>query len=407
MLTVEQAQEVVLQSVTPLSAERVPLLRALGRVLAEPVVARVPLPTFDNSAMDGFAVRAEDTEGASPDTPRRLEVIEDIPAGSTPQKTVRAGTAARIMTGAPIPAGADAVVIVENTHSADSGTVEIFQPALEGANIRRAGQDVATGGVALSPPQLLGPGELGVISALGVTEVSAVRRPKVGILTTGCELTEPGEELKPGTVYNSNRVAVQAGVLRAGGELGRCAHAPDEEAELEKQLRSFGDEDLLLTTGGVSVGEYDLVKKVLARVGDIEFWRVRMKPGKPVVFGTVLGRTFFGLPGNPISSLVTFELFVAPAIRKLAGRDDVLPLTVEAELARDAGHRPGRPEYRQAVTSYAGGYYMVEPTAKRGSGMLTSAVGANSLLVMPDEYPELHAGDRVKVILLGRARQAV
>jgi molybdopterin molybdotransferase len=401
MLTMEQAQDTVMEFVSPLPAKRMPLLRALGCVLAGPVVAGIPLPLFDNSAMDGFAVIADDTLAATTEAPRRLEVTEDVPAGAPPERAMRPGTAARIMTGAPIPIGADAVVIVENTRPGPSGTVEILRPAKAGDNIRPAGEDIAAGAVALSPGQILGPGELGLLSALGKSEVNAIRRPRVAIVTTGAELVEPGEELRPGAIYNSNRVALEASVLRAGGEMAQCMHASDDEAMLEEALRSCREADLLLTTGGVSVGEYDFVKRVLARLGDIKFWRVLMKPGKPVAFGTALGRPLFGLPGNPISTLVTFELLVAPALRRMSGRRECLPLTVQATLLSDVRRRPGRREYRQAITRYCDNGYVVQPSEKRGSAMLTSTVGANSLLVIPEESEGMRAGDRVSTIVLG------
>lgn len=401
-MTVEQAQAVVMRSLSPLPAERRPLLETLGCVLAESVVARVSLPPFDNSAMDGLAVIAADTTAATTEAPRRLEVIEDVPAGARPERGVRPGTAARIMTGAPIPAGADAVVIIENTRPGPSGTVDVITPAKVGDNIRPAGEDIAAGVEALSPGQLLEAGELGLLSALGRTEVSVIRRPRVSIVTTGAELVQPGEKLRPGTIYNSNQVALAASVLRAGGEVVQCRHVFDDEAALEEALRSCGDADLLLTTGGVSVGDYDFVKGVLARLGDIKLWRVRMKPGKPVAFGEVLGRPLFGLPGNPVSVLVTFEMLVAPALRLLAGRKDCLPVTVAATLLSDIRHKPGRREYCQAITRYLDDGYVVEPSKKRGSAMLTATIGANSLLVLPEESKGLCPGERATVVLLGR-----
>jgi len=401
VLTIEEAQAVVLAAVATLPSERIPLLQALGCVLAEPVVAPIQLPPFDNSAMDGFAVVAEDTRGATPESPSRLEVLEDVPAGATPERQVQPGTATRVMTGAPISPGADAVVIVEHTRPGLSGTVEVFVPAAPGDNIRPAGEDIAAGQAALSPGQVLGPGELGLISALGQTHVTAIRRPRVAIITTGSELVEPGQELRPGTIYNSNRAAIAASVLRSGWEVAHCLHVADDESALEQALRGCADADLLLTTGGVSVGEHDFVKTVLARIGDIKFWRVLMKPGKPVAFGTVFGRPLFGLPGNPVSALVTFEMLVAPALRRMSGRQSCLPLTVQARLLSDVRHRPGRREYRQSIASYSDGDLVVEPSEKRGSAMLTSTVGANSLLVIPEESTGLHAGERVTVVLLG------
>jgi molybdopterin molybdotransferase len=399
MLTVEQAQAAVLASVSVLPSERMSLLEALGCVLAEPVVAGIPLPPFDNSAMDGFAVVAEDTRGATAAAPRGLTVVGDIPAGTVPGRRVGAGMAARIMTGAPVPEGADAVVMVEQSRPGAGGTVEILAPAKPGDNIRRMGDDVAARQTALPPGQVLGPSELGLAAALGCTHVVATRRPRVAIVTTGSELANPGEELKPGAIYDSNQVSIAGCVLRSGCEVARRLHAGDDEPAIEEAIRGCADADLIVTAGGVSVGDYDQVKAVLARLGEVKFWRVLMKPGKPVAFGSVLGRPVFGLPGNPVSALVTFELLVAPALRKMSGRQNCLPPTARATLLAGVRHEPGRREYLQAFTRYAGDGCVVEPSGKQGSALLTSAVGANSLLVIPEECEGLGAGEQVTVIL--------
>jgi molybdopterin molybdotransferase len=399
VLTIEQAQRVVLDSVAPLPPQPIALLEALGCVLAEPVVAGVPLPPFDNSAMDGYAVIAADTQGARPEAPRALKVIEDVPAGSAPTRRVEASAAARIMTGAPIPEGADAVVIVEHTRPGPPGTVEVFVPAKPGDNVRPAGEDIQAGQVALAAGQVLGPGELGLAAALGQTHVVAIRRPRVAIVTTGSELVPPGQGLRPGTIYNSNQVTLASCVVRAGAEVTQCLHVDDDEGAVEEALRWCADADLILTTGGVSVGEYDFVKVALERLGEIKFWRVLMKPGKPVAFGTVLGRPLFGLPGNPVSALVTFEVLVTPALCRMSGRQECLPRTVQARALADIRHKPPRREYVQAQTRLAGEGYVTQPSRKRGSAMLTCTIGANSLIVIPEESEGVRAGEMVTVIL--------
>ncbi|MFB3881059.1 MAG: gephyrin-like molybdotransferase Glp [Armatimonadota bacterium] len=401
MLTVEQAQSAALESVSALPSERLPFLQALGRVLAEPISATTPLPPFDNSAMDGFAVIAADTAGATPATPRALKLVGDIPAGAVLHGRVGPGTAARIMTGAPLPEGADAVVMVERTRPGAAGTIEILAPAQPGDNVRRMGEDIGAGETALDAGQLLGPGELGVAAALGCTHVIAVRRPRVAIVTTGSELTNPGDRLKPGAIYNSNQTAIAACVLRSGCEVAVALHVDDDEVALEGALQICANADAIVTVGGVSVGDYDYVKAVLARLGDIKFWRLLMKPGRPFAFGTLFGLPLFGLPGNPISALVTFEVLVAPALRKMAGRRDRLPLTTEARLLSDLRHKPGRREYCQAVTRWTEGGLVVEPSPKQGSAMLNSVVGSNSLVVIPEISGGLRAGERVTVVLLG------
>jgi len=403
MLTVDEAQTLVLDSVSALPAERMPLLKALGCVLAEPVVAPIPLPPFDNSAMDGFAVIAEDTRGATPETPRALKVIEELPAGRAPQCRVQPGTAARIMTGAPVPAGAEAVVMVEHTRPGLPGEVEVLAAAEAGDNIRPCGEDIAAGEVALAAGLVLGPGELGLAAALGSTQVAVIRPPRAAIVTTGSELVAPGEKLRPGAIYNSNQVAIAGSVLAAGAEISCCRHVADDEAAVAEALAECGDADLIITVGGVSVGDYDFVKTALQRVGEIKFWRLLMKPGKPLAFGHVAGRPLFGLPGNPVSALVTFELLVAPALRKLAGRCQCLPVAIRARLLSDLSHKPPRREYVQALTRRADDGYVVQPHAKRGSAMLTSTVGANSLVVLAEESRGARAGDLVEVIPLAGA----
>jgi len=398
MLTVDEAQALVLDAVSALPPRRMSLLEALGCVLAEPVVAPIALPPFDNSAMDGFAVIAQDTRGATAEAPRAMKVIEDVPAGSEPQRRVQPGTAARIMTGAPVPAGADAVLLVEHTRPGLPGEVDVLAAAKPGDNIRPRGEDIEPGEVALAAGQALGPGELGLAAALGGTEVSAIRPPRVVIITTGSEVVAPGEELRPGAIYDSNQVTMAASVLAAGAQVARCMHAADDEAAVAEALADCGEADLIITVGGVSVGDYDLVKTALQRVGEIKFWRILMKPGKPVAFGHVDGRALFGLPGNPVSALVTFELLVAPVLRKLAGRTECLPAAIKARLLSDVSHKPPRREYVQAVTRRAEDGYVVQPQAKRGSAMLTSTVGANSLVVLPEESRGERAGDLVEVI---------
>lgn len=398
MLTIDDAQHIVLESVAALPAEQMPLLQALGCTLAEPVVANVSLPPFDNSAMDGYAVIAEDTRGASAEKPCTLRVIEDLPAGTFPSRSIERGTAARIMTGAPVPAGADAVVMVEHTRPADAGAVAIFAPAQTGDNIRPMGEDIQRGQTALAPGRILGAGEISLAAALGHTDVTAVRRPRVAIVTTGSELVEPGRELPPGGIYNSNRVLLEARVISAGARVAESFHVADDEKAAEDALRRCATADIILTTGGVSVGEYDLVKNALQRLGEIKFWRVLMKPGKPVAFGTVLGRPLFGLPGNPVSALVTFETLVAPALRKLSGRQDCLPPTVEATVLSDLAHKPGRREYRQAFTRLTAEGFAASPSAKHGSAILTTMVGANSLIVIPETSTGVKAGEKVTVL---------
>jgi molybdopterin molybdotransferase len=398
VIPVETAQQIALDAVSALPAERRALLAAAGCVLAETVLAPISLPPFDNSAMDGYAVLADDTRGANADAPRVLRVTEAIPAGSSPARPLQPGWAARIMTGAPLPAGAEAVVKVEDTRP-EGDAVAVLVEAAPGENVRPAGEDLAAGEVALEAGTVLGPGELGLAAALGLTQLSVIRRPRVALLTTGAEVVEPGAALRPGAIYNSHRVALAAALSRAGAEVARVAHVPDDAAAIEQALRESVDCDLIITTGGVSMGDYDFVKVVLERLGEVRFWQVRMKPGKPVAFGLALGRPVFALPGNPVSALVTFEVLVRPALRGLAGQRACFPPTVEATLSRDIAHQPGRREYVQAHTRWTEAGYVVTPSGQRGSAMLRATVGANSLLVIPEDSVGLRKGERAQVLL--------
>ncbi len=399
MLTVDQAQDLACEGVATLPPRRKSLLKALGCVLADPLVASINSPPFDNSAMDGYAVIAADTAGATANAPRRLRLIEELPAGSVANLMVKSGTATRIMTGAPLPPGADAVVMVEATRS-KAEWVEVLHAVSPEENVRRTGEDILLGEVALPAGQRLGPGEIGLAASLGFASVRVIPPPRVAIITTGTELIEVGKSLLPGSIYNSNQALLSALVLEEGARVIKQLHVPDEEAALEKALRACVSADLILTAGGVSVGPYDFVKTTLAQLGEISLWKVRMKPGKPVAIGRLFGRPFFGLPGNPVSCLVTFTVLVAPALRKMAGRKDFLPFTVEAKLAREVSHKLGRREFIQAETSFVNGVFVASPRAKRGSAMLSAALGANSLVVLPEDCPGLAKGEKASVILL-------
>ncbi len=399
MLTVDEAQRIALDGVAALPARRMPLLKALGCILADPLIAPINSPPFDNSAMDGYAVIASDTEGATANAPRRLRLLEELPAGFVANLRVTPGTATRIMTGAPLPPGADAVVIVEVTRSQNE-VVEVLHAVSPGENVRRAGEDIRVDEVALPAGQRLGPGEIGLAASLGFASVRAVPRPRVAIITTGTELVEVGGPLPPGSIYNSNQPLLAALLMTEGARVAKHRHVPDEEEAVEAALRECASADLILTAGGVSVGKYDFVRTVLDRLGEISLWKVRMKPGKPVAIGRLFERPLFGLPGNPISCLVTFAVLVAPALRKMAGQSDCMPFEVQARLEHNISHKLGRREFVQADTRYVGGEYVTAPRAKRGSAMLSAALGANSLVVLPEDCPGLSAGEKVTVIML-------
>lgn len=405
MRTVEEALEAILGSVRRLPVERVPLLESLGRVLAENIAADIDVPPFDNSAVDGYAVRAVDVASASPETPVRLRVLVDVPAGGISEEAILAGTAARIMTGAPVPPDADAIVMVEDTRSAGEA-VEIRQAAAPGDHLRRAGEDVPRGSVVLTAGACIHAAEIAMLATVGRATVPTVRPARVAVVSTGDEVVEivEGVAPRPGKIRNSNRYALAALVREAGAVVHAQVHIPDDLAATETALRecALSGADVIVTAGGVSVGDRDFVKPALEKLGRLDLWRVAMKPGKPLAFGSIGETLFFGLPGNPVSALVTFELFVRPALRKMAGRadSDLARRSVTAIAAQAVSHLPGRREYVRAVTILQDNQYHARPTGAQGSGILRSMLGANSLLVVPEDSPGIVAGEHVTVLLL-------
>ena len=401
MLTVEEALERVLAAFQPLEPESVPLLEALGRVLAEDVRAQADIPPFANSAMDGYALRAADTVGARPGAPRRLRVLGDLPAGYVAEAAVAPGTAIRIMTGAPLPAGADAVVPVEETARADP-QVEILAPARVGQHVRPAGEDVRAGELVLGQGSLIRPAQVGMLAVLGRARVRVTRRPRVAILATGDELAEIDAPLAPGQIRDANSFSNAAQVLAVGATPLLLGIARDRVQELTDKIRAglAQGADLFLTSGGVSVGDFDIVKQVLAAEGEIGFWRVRMKPGKPLAFGRIGSVPVLGLPGNPVSAMVSFEIFVRPALLKLLGARSLERPVVEAALADALPAKDDRRHYVRVRLEAEGGTYRAHLTGDQSSGALSSMVRANGLAVIPEDWPSAPAGACVRVIVL-------
>jgi molybdopterin molybdotransferase len=405
MISVEEAAERILAPVRVLEAERRPPLDTLGQVLAEDVRAAFSIPPLDNTAMDGYAVRAADTAGARSDAPRFLRVVGELHAGRAPEVAVEPGTAVRIMTGAAMPPGADAVVQFELTTEASPGAAEpgrvgVLRPTRPGSNIRRAGEDVRAGEVVLAAGTEIRPAEVGVLASLGLTSVAVVRRPRVAVLSTGDELRAPGEALVPGTIYDANTYSVAALVRRYGGTATLLGIARDHQEDLVARIRAGLDADLLITSAGVSTGDYDLVKRVLAAEGEIDFWQVRMKPGRPLAFGQIQGVPVVGLPGNPVASMVAFEQFVRPAILKMLGKRRLRKPEVEARLVGSAGNSDGRRCFVRASVAREGDEYVATVTGPQGSGILTSMSQANGLVLIPEEVAEVTTGDRVRVQML-------
>lgn len=398
----------MLNGVSRLPAERVPLLAALGRVLAEPIQAADDLPPFANSAMDGYALRSGDVAAEFAAGPVSLQVVADLAAGEQSEVVIGPGQAARIMTGAPLPQGADTIVPVEDTSEAWRGRdraaperIEIRRFPERGDFVRPAGEDIRRGSTVLAAGHLIRPQEIGLLAALGVSEAPVIKRPRVGVLATGDELLPIDRPLAPGKIRNSNAYAQAAQVLALGATPVDLGVARDDETSLRDRLRA-GLElevDLFVSSAGVSVGAHDVVKSVLEQDGEIIFWRVRMRPGKPLTFGRYGGRAYLGLPGNPVSALVAFERFARPAILKLAGHTDLARPTVEAVV--DAGlHSDGRESYVRAVVRRDGEGYAATPTGAQGSHMLTSLVAANALLVIPAGVESVSAGERLAAVML-------
>jgi len=395
MLQVEEAQALVMAQVSAGALEAVPLADALGRVLRESIVAEHDAPAADNSAMDGYAVRAEDLAVA----PVTLDVIADIPAGHPTDRTLRPGTAMRIMTGAFVPAGADTVVQVELTDGRmDRVTIERALP--RGTNIRKRGEDMRAGQVVLRAGMRIGPAQIAVLAGAGKRNVSVGRRPVVAILSTGDELIEAGSPPAPGKIVNTNGPQLAALVREAGGIPRPLGIVPDAREATIAAFESALESDLVISSGGVSVGAYDFVKEALEALGaETLFWRVAMKPGKPVVLSRRDERLIFGLPGNPVSCFVSFHLFVAPALRKAMGQEsDWFPPTVRARVTSPLRAAGDRRLYARAHIAARDGELLATPLTSQSSGALTSMTGANALIVVTEDVA---AGAAVTVVLLG------
>ena len=390
----EDALSTVLRVARPLPAERIATAVADGRVLAEDLHSPENVPPFRASTVDGFAVIAAD------EAPERV-VIEHITAGVVGTPRIVPGTAARIMTGAPLPEGADAVVMIEDTHQSD-GRVEIARPARPGDNIRPIGVDVAQGDLLLSTGAVLGAAEIGLLMTLGFTEISCYRRPTVAVLSTGDEIVEPGEPVPPGAIRDSNRYALMAAVHEAGGIPESLGQVRDDRILQRDAVRDGVQRaDVLVTSGGVSVGDRDFIKPVLEELGRIHFGRIAFRPGMPLTFAEINDHLVFGLPGNPVSSLVTFEVFVRPALRIMQGDPHPLRPRVEVELAHDFRRGGNRVEYHRVVVRWADGRLVAQSTGLQISSRLLSMAGHNGLAVIEMGEGVLPAGSTVKVILTG------
>lgn len=396
-LSVAAAQKCVVESVSTLGAESIKLEQSLGRVLAEEVSANRDQPPYDISAMDGFAVRSADLTSI----PAALKIVEDIKAGDMPTKILSPGQCARIMTGAPVLQGADAVIRVEDTQALTDSTVQINQTVKPGNDIRRLGENMRNGEVVLTPGTEITPGVIGVLATVKRAQIQVYRRPRVAILSTGNELEGLDEPVDPNKIPNSNSYALMAQVQSLGIEPTLLGIARDDPEELKQFLRRGLEFDVLLVSGGTSVGVHDYVRPTIEALGvQMLFWRVSMKPGHPVAFGKLDEKIIFGLPGNPVSSMVCFEQFAVPALRRMMGHARIFRRTITARLTHSVKHQAGRTEFIRVMLAKEQDGYAATSTGAQGSGMLLSMAKADGLAILPGDCSGLAAGSPVTVQLL-------
>jgi molybdopterin molybdotransferase len=396
------AARAILEGLRPLPVERRRLLDALGRVLAEDVTSPLDLPPWDNSAMDGFATRSADLEGG--DGPWTLRVVEEVQAGAFPTRRIGSGECTRIFTGAPIPDGADGVIRQEDTENPGDGTVRILDRRDAGRNLRYRGEDVTRGSVVLARGSALGPAQLGVLASVAQTDVAVHGTPVVAILGSGDEIADLDERdaiLAGRKIASSNTYTLTANVLRAGATPRNLGIARDDPDDLRRRLGRTAAADLLVTTAGISVGEHDYLRSVFESMGgQLGFWRVRLRPGGPVGFGMLGDCPWIGLPGNPVSAMVTFELFVRPAIRRLQGHALPFRRTVRVEVSEPLHYPPRLTHFLRAVVTDEGGRLRARLTGPQGSAILTSMTRANALLILPAERDDAAPGDELDAMLL-------
>ncbi|MCD6257185.1 molybdopterin molybdotransferase MoeA [Candidatus Aerophobetes bacterium] len=400
MISMEDALEIVLKQVSVLSSERVKLLSSLGRVLSENIYSDFDIPGFNRAAMDGYAVVAKDTVHACSDRPVTLKVIDEVPAGFKVKSAISSGKAIRIMTGAVLPEGADAVVMVEYTE-ARGDKVMVFRSVKRGENVSFSGEDVKKGELVLPRGTLIRPQEVGMLAALGKTEVYVTRKPKVAIISTGDELIEPGKTLEKGKIYDSNSFSLFSQVLKCGADPERIGIVPDDKDELLHKVKMGLSSNILLLSGGVSEGKYDLVKEVLMEAGVKPlFWKVAVKPGKPTFFGIKERTLVFGLPGYPVSSMMNFENLVKPAIFKMLGREGYKRIKIRAVLKGEIKNSSGRKNFIRVRLIEENGRCLAIPAPSQKSGVLKSMVWANAVVVLSTDVRKVKNGEEVLVEIL-------
>jgi molybdopterin molybdotransferase len=408
MLSVAEARDLILARILPVQSTLISLQDAAGRILAEPIIAEIDLPPFDNSSVDGFAVYAADVASVNVDRPATLSVVGDIPAGSAIGKVFNRGECVRIMTGAPMPTGADAVIMVEDTdfNFRDAGAVppkqvETHRSVSKGENIRYKGADVKAGQTLLTIAHKLRAQDIGLLALLGNSKILTYRKPRVAILSTGDELASPDDPISPGKIRDANTFSLAALASERGAEVINLGIAKDDPASIKGLLDKALDDkaDILISSAGVSVGAFDYVRSVVESEGSLDFWKVNMRPGKPLAFGQYRGIPFFGLPGNPVSAFIGFLVFIIPALEKLSGQQPNQRPTIRAQLG-EAIKSDGRESYLRAVVTRQGNRLVGKLTGHQASSNLLSLVHANALLIIPSGVKSLPLGEEVDAWLL-------
>lgn len=404
---VDEAINAILDTITQLNTETIPTVDGLNRILPEPVYADINLPPFANSSMDGYAIRSQDVQGATPDTPISLLTVMDIPAGTAPTQTLQTGETARIMTGAPLPEGANAVIPVEDTDARweidDTQlqkTVKFFRQVDGGAYVRPIGEDIKKGDLIFEAGTRLRPQEIGVLVSLGKSQIDVIRQPRVAIISTGDELVGIDEQLTAGKIRDSNTYTLYGLISEYGGIPIRLPVAKDTPEAIRNLFHSAlqHQPDMIISSAGVSVGAADFIRAILEEMGTVDFWRINLRPGKPLAYGQVSDIPFFGLPGNPVSAMVTFDVLVRPALDKQAGRIDH-PLYINALLEEDI-RSDGRRSFIRVKLSHRDGNFYATTTGTQSSGALMSMVHADGLMIIPEDIDGVSAGAMLKVRLL-------
>jgi len=400
MISVEKALKTILVNFRPLGLEKINILDAQKRVIGKDVFAPHNIPSADNSAMDGYAVRHIDTKGATKDKPLQLKIIEDIPAGKVALKKIKRGEAARIMTGAVIPEGADSVIRQEDTKK-DGKTVIIYTSAKKGQNIRFTGEDVQKGDLIINRGSALRPADIGMLAALGKAFINVYQKPRVAIMSTGDELVDIETNPPLGKIINSNSYSLAAQVLECGGIPIMLGISKDKKIDLQEKFKTALHADVIISSGGVSVGDFDFVKDVMGEIGNaMHFWQVAMRPGKPLAFGAIESVPLFGLPGNPVSAMVSFEQFVRPSLLKMQGHTKIFRQTAKAICAQEVRKIAGFKHFIRAIVKKEKGQYIASVTGDQGSGILKSMVMANALIVMGENETQIKKGAQVTIQLL-------